>query len=217
MSWKCDICDTYNDEREATCYVCGQARSAASIREGKIRAREERTFRINNAIYQKGYNVSKVLFSSGLISSLLVIIIVTIIRLSKGEIGSIVTNLVSVFEYIGAKISLTVPFNSNIILQSVMNSPFGNVGRNIEYVITCWGSTLSMIPLTTHEVFINTAKNNFEHGYIGSVECLRSLSNENLSNIGATIRQLQENAVRQISNIMDIFKSVFQNVKQYFN
>ena len=73
-----------------------------------------------------------------------------------------------------------------------------------------------MIPLTAHEVFINTAKNNFEHGYIGSVEYLKSLSNENLSNIGATLRQLQENAFRQISNIVEIFKSVFQNVKQYF-
>ena len=216
MSWKCDICDTYNDEREAACYVCGQARSAASIREGKIRAREERTLRINNAIHQKGYNVSKVLFFSGLISSLLVIIIVTTIKLSKGDIGSIVTNLVSVFEHMGARGSSTVPFNANIILQSMLNAPFGNVGRNIEYVIAYWGATLSMIPLTAHEVFINTAKNNFEHGYIGSVEYLKSLSNENLSNIGATLRQLQENAFRQISNIVEIFKSVFQNVKQYF-
>lgn len=187
MSWKCDICDTYNDERKTACYVCGQARSATSIREGKIRAREEISLRINNAIYKKGYNISKGLFFTGLISSLIVIVIATIIRLSQGDVGSLATNLVRIFEHIGVTISSTIPFNVASILYSLANSPFGNIGRNIEYVIACWGASLSAIPLTTHEVFINTAKNNFEHGYMGSVKHLRSLSNENLSNIATTL------------------------------
>ena len=32
MSWKCDICDTYNDDDNMECYVCGTLRSEESIR-----------------------------------------------------------------------------------------------------------------------------------------------------------------------------------------
>jgi len=216
VSWKCDICDTYNEERETACYVCGQARSAASIREGKIRAREERILRINNAIYKCGYSISKGIFLVGLLSSLVVIVIATIIKISQGDIGGIATNLFGVFNHFGDKISVTVPHNVTVVYFSISEAPYLDVGRNIEYVLYKWGTMVSLIPALAQEVFINTAKNNFEQGYISCIECLKNQANVNLSNIGLAIKKLLDNAVLAISNIVDIIKSVSQNVKQYF-
>lgn len=216
MSWKCDVCDTYNDERELACYVCGQARSVSSIREGKIRAREERALRIENALYQKGYSILKTMFLAGLLSSLVIIVVATIIELSQGNIGNLATNFFSILEHMGSKISSTVPFNAEAILQSIMSAPVLEVGQNIEYVVSAWGSALSVIPSAAQELFISTAKNNFEGGYIGSVECLIRLSDESLSNTGAAISRLYDNAIQRISDTLHIIKSVFQNVKQYF-
>ncbi len=81
MNWKCDVCDTYNDESVIACYVCGQARSAASIREGKRRNKEVRKLKIHNDIYIKGHQISKGLFFLGSFISLIVIIIAMIIIL----------------------------------------------------------------------------------------------------------------------------------------
>ena len=89
MSWKCDICDSYNEEGSRQCYVCGQPRSAESIREGKIREREERIADINASIYKNVYGVSKIVFIFGLNASLVVVAIAVILKIANGQLDDI--------------------------------------------------------------------------------------------------------------------------------
>lgn len=41
MSWKCELCDSYNEDGVSVCYVCGEERSAAAIMAEEVRRREE--------------------------------------------------------------------------------------------------------------------------------------------------------------------------------
>jgi hypothetical protein len=41
MAWKCDLCDSYNEDSLSVCYVCGEARSAASILAEEMRRKED--------------------------------------------------------------------------------------------------------------------------------------------------------------------------------
>lgn len=40
MSWKCDYCDSFNEDRAMKCYVCGKARSIESVKETFISERK---------------------------------------------------------------------------------------------------------------------------------------------------------------------------------
>ena len=67
MSWICDYCSTANEDRDTECFVCCRERSKESIRAAKRAAREERTKRINEAIY-KGITITgKVMFFSSIV------------------------------------------------------------------------------------------------------------------------------------------------------
>ncbi|MBE6974081.1 MAG: hypothetical protein E7436_01125 [Ruminococcaceae bacterium] len=41
MAWKCELCDSYNEDGTSVCYVCGEERSAAAIMAEEVRRREE--------------------------------------------------------------------------------------------------------------------------------------------------------------------------------
>lgn len=82
MSWICEVCSTSNDEKEIECFVCGTARSEASIREGKIRAREEKIRKLEDGIYNKGMFVLKL----GLISTVALIVVAIIIKVAQGTL-----------------------------------------------------------------------------------------------------------------------------------
>ena len=42
MSWKCEVCDTYNDDSQKSCFVCGTKRSARAVKETRKIKRDER-------------------------------------------------------------------------------------------------------------------------------------------------------------------------------
>ena len=139
MSWRCDICDTYNEEAERQCYVCGQPRSAESIREGKIREREERAIRVSQSIYNKGYAVARVVFILGLSLAVLVASIALIMRLSSGNIGGLVTNLASVANHAYSRIVNNDVANVMDLAEHFSRAPVQEIGMNIFGIHTTGG------------------------------------------------------------------------------
>lgn len=62
MSWVCEYCSSANDEGQRDCFVCGNPRSAASIRAAKRERRAERTVRTGRRLW-RGINIGgRVLF-----------------------------------------------------------------------------------------------------------------------------------------------------------
>lgn len=82
MSWICEVCSTNNDEKDIECFVCGTARSEASIREGRIRAREEKTRKFEDNVYKNGMFVLKL----GFILSAALMVVAVIIKVAQGTL-----------------------------------------------------------------------------------------------------------------------------------
>ena len=101
MSWKCDCCDSYNEDSDFECFVCGERRSKESIRE----ARRAKTVRFL-------FVFLKVLFLS-LIALLTVSAAAAIIvKASGGGAYSLASDALTVLHH--ALDNLTRPFTYNI-------------------------------------------------------------------------------------------------------
>ncbi|MBQ9910080.1 MAG: hypothetical protein IJM50_00995 [Lachnospiraceae bacterium] len=92
MSWKCDVCDSYNEDSARICYVCGQARSDAALREARRREKEayllakrKRAERFRQLIGEKLNWTADLLFYAGLAVSISAIAIISIIRIVRGD------------------------------------------------------------------------------------------------------------------------------------
>ena len=216
MSWKCEICDTYNDESKTSCFVCGQARSAASIREGKIRAKEERKQRIQNAICEKGYTFAKKILLAGYASCAIILTIAMLIYQVQGDIDILLINLYDVFGNMENNLSMAFSDNAYFVLQSMIETPVLNIDQNIEYIAASWGDFLNGIPEAAYEIFMVNAKNNIEYGFISSVEQLVDLSDKNLVNIDSMIITLQDKFEQKFFSLMNFFIGLYENVQQYF-
>ena len=193
MSWKCDICDTYNDEKELVCYVCKEARSEASIREGRKKAREERRLKSENALYRNGYTFLKGMFLAGLLASLVIIAVFVIIKLSRGSIEDVVFNFLYVSGNMGAKLFSEIPSAWNGVLNSTFPSHAHDAMQNIGYVVSKAGACV-----------------NSELVNVGTTDQLRGMLEEKLSTAGAVIEGLMDNIGEKLSEAADFIKGVFQ-------
>ncbi|MBR4550212.1 MAG: hypothetical protein IKO83_09910 [Oscillospiraceae bacterium] len=81
MSWRCDFCDTYNEDEALECSVCGQPRSSASIAEERRARRQERI----EKIFDKAYLVARYAFFAALIVVLIAVVVDITRRLTSGS------------------------------------------------------------------------------------------------------------------------------------
>lgn len=98
MSWICDYCSTANDEELRECFVCGVARSAESIREAKRRLREEHFKKISASTYKWLMLIAKTLFTASTATFVIVFLIMTILKLTNGEVDDFASAIVGVGE-----------------------------------------------------------------------------------------------------------------------
>ena len=121
MSWKCDICDSYNEERLRRCFVCGQKRSAESIKDGRIKLREERIAKADTIIINKIIGIPGLMYILGLSASSVSIVVALIIRIRGGGLDTIWQSfeilIDKVFSY---KINIIEGNLENIILQCLV-------------------------------------------------------------------------------------------------
>lgn len=216
MIWKCDICDTYNDGGQPTCYVCGVPRSKASIRAEKRKAREEHFSRINQVIFEKSFNIFRILFMIGCLTSLAAVVIMVIVKLIQGDIGSAAINLADVLKHLGDNLVTALITNGRDILRSLLTPPLLDVGRNIGSVFANWGETLSELSAVFEKMFIHTAKNNIEHDFMGSASFLKSSAAGNLSGLYCVVAAVAANALHHVSDGAKIISKVLQSIQQFF-
>lgn len=82
LSWLCDNCSCNNDDEVNECFVCGEHRSAESIRLARIRAIEKKRDAFNEQLYNKTTFISKLL----LIVVGVLFVIGGIIKIAQGTI-----------------------------------------------------------------------------------------------------------------------------------
>lgn len=71
MSWKCDMCDSYNEESSQQCYVCGQMRFAELRKEERIKLRRRKTVKVNPDVLYTIFDGLRMMYAWGLASSLI--------------------------------------------------------------------------------------------------------------------------------------------------
>ena len=69
MSWKCDMCDSYNAESSQQCYVCGQMRFAELIKEEKIKLQRRKIVKVYPEMLNTILDGLRMMYAWGLASS----------------------------------------------------------------------------------------------------------------------------------------------------
>lgn len=67
------MCDTFNEDSVVICFVCGEARSTASICEEKARRRAKKIAKIEELVYKFLYKMAVTTFVIGLLLSLIIV------------------------------------------------------------------------------------------------------------------------------------------------
>lgn len=217
MSWKCDICDSYNEESSIQCYVCGHLRSAESIREGKIRNREKKIARINNGIYKNAYGISRAFFISGLIISLVSIVIAIIIKIVNGQLDDIWQSFFALALRVENNVLNVFTSNLPAVFQIIALEPWRNLSSNS---ITVWeivASNLTVIFAFTTEVIPNTAKNNLSDSYIYRIRPLSENISMNLVTLGSGISELLSRARSSVIELVQVLKGMYNSAVRRFN
>lgn len=107
MSWKCDICDTYNDDRDRICYVCGERRSEASVRAAKRKEAAEKLARRAKAICDGTYRVGNTLYLAGAAVSAAAIAAILIDTILDGNVGTLISQVLDTLRMICSTSLLT--------------------------------------------------------------------------------------------------------------
>jgi len=144
MRWRCEICDTYNEEHDTVCYVCDQPRSEESIREAKKREREERIKRLYEAIYRRGYKILTVLFILALVVSVGATVASVIILQEKNELNVFADNFVAVYECAAQNVTVELP-QTFLAATNHAGESLESFGLNWGDVSLNWGESLSTI------------------------------------------------------------------------
>lgn len=197
------------------CFVCGQTRSAESIRECKRRARRERILKISNAIYQRGWQVSRAAFFAGLFLSSFCVIIMAVLKITRGEVGSILDNLSQVAEHAVSKMVFTVPANVRAVLWDLRDAPVRELADNGARVLAGWKQTVGELPPVLEEIFLQNAKNNVLSCYIHYRGLAARVWNEHLPQFFETLDTLGTRALQSLGNILPIADWVAQHVKEF--
>ncbi len=131
MSWKCDFCDSYNDEKLLQCFVCEQERSIESIREAKKREREKKIACITDIFIKTTSGISKNLGLFILAISLIAVIEELVINNFSVNLDDIGNNLEVTLLHAGLSISNLYNKNLAKLLSHVTSTPAGYTGVDV--------------------------------------------------------------------------------------
>lgn len=104
MSWVCEYCSSANEGCQRDCFVCGNPRSAASVRAGK---REERKKRAASAARRlwRGTNIGgRVAFYASIALFTVLSAVMIITKIHHHEMGGVADNLAVLMARLGANL-----------------------------------------------------------------------------------------------------------------
>ncbi len=134
MSWICDYCSTSNEDSSTECFVCGESRSEASLREARARLHEERVEKFNKLFYKWSMGISRTIFIASTISFTVAALIIIVMKLMNGSIDDFVNAIIQTGAHVGNNIALTFTQNGVKIIENMSYSTLFDMGDNIEYI-----------------------------------------------------------------------------------
>ena len=123
MSWRCEVCDSYNEESEALCFVCGQERSEESRREGLRLAREARRAALVARIDRILGRTGKILFALGAGGCLALVLISLAVKLFQGSFGDVFLSLSAVLQRWARNGLAPITDNLPVLMDSAGSGP----------------------------------------------------------------------------------------------
>lgn len=217
LSWKCDICDSYNEESSRQCYVCGQARSAESIREGKIKEREERVSRINTAIINRATGVLRLFFILGLSGSLVAVIVTLIIKISGGDLDTIWQSLKTLVERMVQNVNTSVDGNLRTLIARCSTTPIEQLPADAKAIWSVAADNGSYLIRVISTVLPNTAGVNLQNCYTNGVLQIGNRILINTSMFGMIVSTLMADTYSSIGNLFETIKGLFETATSHFN
>lgn len=130
MSWVCDFCSSSNDDSSVECFVCGQHRSEASIREARRRAKEEKERAMSEKIFKYSSRISQILFITSLSISAIMATLMLVLMAINGNLSMPVESGVLIVRHFGTRISGSFAINTAAIARHIANSSLLLLSQN---------------------------------------------------------------------------------------
>lgn len=217
MKWKCDICDTYNDESSRQCFICGHARSAESIREGRIRAREEKIARISAVIYENIYRVLKLLFFIGLSASLIGIVVTIIIKRADGSLNELRQIAEIIAEHTWLNIIKAFDRNLMQMLSRAAHTLGSSFPSGAKAILSVASGNSSGFLQAAFLALTDIAKVNLQSSYNNIIVPLVNKVSLNISALGKAATGLISNAGDSVSVLSGVVTGALQKIIKHFN
>ena len=191
MSWKCDLCDSYNEESALRCCVCDHPRSAESIREAKLRAREEKIERISQKVYRMTYGISRPVFLAGFAVAMIPVVIAIIFKLVNAQLDDVWHALALMALRARERLSDAFVGNSPAVFWHIV-------------------SNLKIFSVFALEIIPNAAKNNLINGYINRARPMAA-------NIPANLTVLRSEAAEATTRIEEAVSLLRQELVELYD
>lgn len=217
MSWKCDICDSYNEESSRQCYVCGQARSAESIKEGKLKEREERVAHINTVIINRATGVLRLIFMLGLSCSLVTVIVALIIKTSGGGLDAIWQSTKSVVERMHYNFTTLFAGNLQAVISQCSSSPMEQLSADAKVIWSVISNNGSNNIRVISTVLPDIARAKLQKCYFNSVVPIGSRISTHAGMFGMVASGLIADVYSSIGNLSETIKGLIETVMNHFN
>ena len=217
MSWKCDICDSYNEERSRLCYVCRQARSAESIKEGKLKEREERVAHINTVIINRATGVLRLIFMLGLSCSLVTVIVALIIKTSGGGLDAIWQSTKSVVERMHYNFTTLFAGNLQAVISQCSSSPMEQLSADAKVIWSVISNNGSHNKWVIFTVLPDFAEANLQKCYFNRVVPIENRISEHVDRFCMVASGLMTNVSSSIGNLSETIKGLIETVMNHFN
>ena len=156
MSWVCEYCSSANEESRTDCFVCGNPRSAASIRAAKRETRKKHAERAGRRLWRSVNIGGRVAFYASLALFTVMTILTIVMKINDMALDDLADMIAFMAVRAGANIkglfvgngdgnSLTLAFEELFIGRS---AKFAAVGNRFAGLWDCAGSSLRSIGQT---------------------------------------------------------------------
>ena len=211
------MCDSYNDESARQCYVCGQLRSAESIREGLIREREERLSRINDKIYKYTYSILRIVFVSALTASLVIIGIAIIIKIINRQLDDIWRSTTFLTGHIIDNLRISFLRNPSLLFIDPLSGSLADFAANTQVLWIVMTMNFSPFLYTISEVFPQIILFNFKDSCQNGMVPVLSRFLSKFGVIGVVIAGLISAVRKSIEHVVKVVYELFNSVFKHFN
>lgn len=217
MSWKCDICDSYNEERSRLCYVCRQARSAESIKEGKLKKREDRVAHINAFFVNRATGVLSLFFILGSACSLVAVIVALIIKTFGGGLDTIWQSAKCVVERMLYNFNALLVGNLRTVISQCSSSLMEQLSADAKVIWSVISNNGSHNKWVIFTVLPDFAEANLQKCYFNRVVPIENRISEHVDRFCMVASGLMTNVSSSIGNLSETIKGLFKTVTNSFN